>query len=100
MSDVTELHDAVRRGDIAVMKELLVANRTLANSRSETDQRGTYPLHLAAEFDQPSAARLLLDYGADVSLLDLENNAIPLWLGGILRSPRSRSASACGGFGT
>jgi ankyrin repeat protein len=42
----------------------------LANARSETDPRGTYPLHVAAEFNQPAAAQLLLDYGADVSLLD------------------------------
>ena len=60
------------------MKALLDANRPLANARSETDVRGTYPLHVAAEFGQPEAARALLDYGADVSLLDSENDAIAL----------------------
>src|SRR5262245_57492667 len=34
--------------------------------------------HVAAEFGQAAAARVLLDYGADVSLLDLENDAIAL----------------------
>ncbi len=58
------------------MKPLLDADRSLANARSETDARGTYPLHVAAEFGQASAARLLLDYGADVTLLDCENDAI------------------------
>ena len=78
MSDVTNLHKAVKRGDIVTMKALLGANGSLANSRSETDERGTYPLHVAAEFGQSSAARVLLDYGADVSLLDSENDAIAL----------------------
>lgn len=33
---------------------------------------------MAAEFGQADAARLLLDYGADVSLLDEENAAVAL----------------------
>ena len=78
MSNVTDLHDAVKRGDLTAMKRLLDSDRTLANSRSETDARATYPLHVAAEFNQAGAARLLLDYGADVTLLDAENDAIAL----------------------
>lgn len=78
MSKVTDLHDAVRREDLAGIKALLEADRSLANARSETDVRGTYPLHVAAEFGQARAARLLLDYGADVKLLDSENDAIAL----------------------
>ena len=78
MSDVTELHQAVKHGDVTAMKALLGTNRGLANSRSDTDPRGTYPLHVAAEFGQPEAAQVLLDYGADVSLLDSENDAIAL----------------------
>jgi hypothetical protein len=42
----------------------------------ETDARGTYPLHVAAEFGQAGTARALLEYGADVSLLDSENEAV------------------------
>ena len=78
MSKITELHDAVKHGDLNSMKALLDENRKLANSRSETDARGTYPLHVAAEFGQADAARVLLSYGADVSLLDTENDAIAL----------------------
>ena len=78
MSNVTKLHDATKRGDLGTIKMLLDENRDLANSRSETDARGTYPLHVAAEFGQADAARVLVDYGVDVSLLDSENDAIPL----------------------
>ena len=78
MSDVTKLHEAVRSGDLGGMRVLLGANPSLANSRSEKDTRGTYPLHVAAEFGQADAARVLLQYGADVSLLDGENDAIAL----------------------
>jgi uncharacterized protein len=78
MSKITDLHNAVKRGDLAEMKDLLEADRSLANARSETDVRGTYPLHVAAEFGQVRAAQLLLDYGADVKLLDSENDAIAL----------------------
>ncbi len=78
MSAVSNLHEAVKRGDLAAMKASLGADRTLSNARSETDARGTYPLHVAAEFGQAGAAQMLLDHGADVSLLDTENDAIAL----------------------
>src|SRR4029077_14737646 len=78
MSKVIKLHSAVKHGDLTEIKTLLAENRELANSRSETDARGTYPLHVAAEFGQGVAARLLLEYGADVTLLDFENDAIAL----------------------
>ena len=78
MSNVIKLHDAVKRGDLGSIKALVKENQDLVNSRSETDARGTYPLHVAAEFGQPGAARALLKYGADVSLLDSENEAVAL----------------------
>lgn len=78
LTNVTTLHDAVKRGDVVGVKTLLEENRGLANSKSEADARGTTPLHVAAEFGQAGAARMLLDYGADVSLLDSENDAIAL----------------------
>jgi ankyrin repeat protein len=77
-SEVTELHAAVKRGDLPAMRRLLEKNPALANARSETDARGTLPLHVAAESGQTGAARLLLEYGADVAARDLENDAIPL----------------------
>ncbi len=78
MSNVTKLHDAVKRGDVAGIRALLGENRELVNSVSETDARGTYPLHVAAEFGQADAARVLLVHGADVSLRDAENDGIAL----------------------
>jgi ankyrin repeat protein len=78
MSSVTKLHDAVRRGDLGSLETLLAENRALANSVSETDPRGPYPLHVAAEVGQAAVARVLLRHGADVSLLDAENGAIAL----------------------
>lgn len=44
-------------------------------TRSETDPRGTFPLHVAAEFGQAAAVKLLIDYGVDVSARELENDA-------------------------
>jgi ankyrin repeat protein len=78
MSTVSDLHSAVKAGDLTKLRALLEADRSLVNSRSETDPRGTYPLHVAAEFGQVVAAELLIEYGADVSLQDLENDAIAL----------------------
>jgi len=78
VSKAVELHEAVKRGDLPALQRLLEAEPALANVRSETDARGTYPLHVAAEFDRPAAARLLLEHGADLSRLDLENDSIAL----------------------
>ena len=78
MTKVEELHGAVKRGDTAAMKSLLDQDRGLANSVSATDPRRTYPLHVAAEFGRADAARMLVHYGADLTLLDAENDAIAL----------------------
>ncbi len=78
MSAATDLHAAVRQGNLPALRALLAEHPRLANARSETDPRGTYPLHVAAEFGQAEAAKLLLEHGADVSLLDSENDAIAL----------------------
>ena len=47
-------------------------------TRGARPTRGTYPLHVAAEFGQAAAARVLVEHGADVALLDSENQAIAL----------------------
>ena len=78
MSSVARLHEAVKVGDVERIRVLLVADPALANVRSDSDVRGTYPLHVAAEFGHAGAARVLLDYGADVSRRDAENDAIAL----------------------
>jgi len=78
MTSVRRLHEAVKRGDVAALTALLDEDRGLANARSETDSRGTYPLHVAAEFGHAEAARVLLRHAAAAALLDTENDAIPL----------------------
>lgn len=45
MSNVKDLHDAVKHRNTD-------ENSELANSVTATDPRGTYPLHVAAEFGQ------------------------------------------------
>lgn len=88
MSSVTRLHDAVKRGDVETIASLLDDDPSLANTVSETDPRLTYPLHLAAEFDQPEAARALIARGADPSLLDGENDATALGWAAFYGRPR------------
>jgi ankyrin repeat protein len=78
MSDVTALHHAVKIGDLARIRALLDEDSRLASSRSEGDPREPYPLHVAAEFGQAAAALMLLEYGAELSLLDKENESIAL----------------------
>jgi ankyrin repeat protein len=78
MSKVTDLREAVKQGDGSKMKELLEADRALDNARGESDARGAFPLHVAAEFGQAGAARLLLAYGADMAARDTQNDATAL----------------------
>src|SRR4029453_5136792 len=75
MSSINRLHDAVKGGDLPALTALLAADPKLANARSESHPRGTFPLPVAAEVGQVGAAKLLLAHGADVSLLDSENAA-------------------------
>jgi ankyrin repeat protein len=72
------MHDSVKRGDLEEIRALLAENPRLASARSDTDARGTYPLHVAAEFGQGAAAQVLLDHGASDSLLDDENGSTAL----------------------
>ena len=78
MSKAKSLNDAVKRGDVDRIRALLAAEPGLANARSETDPRGTYPLHVAAESDQSAAAQALIDHGDKDSMLDQENGATAL----------------------
>src|SRR5262245_44837043 len=79
------------------MRPLLDADRSLANARVDTDVRGTYPLHFAAAFGQAEAAQLLLDDGADVTLLDSENDAIALCWAAFFGRPEVVAVLLAGG---
>jgi len=78
MSRVREMHEACRTGNIDAVRKLLADDHSLANAVSATDNRGTYPLHVTAEFNRPDVTRLLLEYGANVALLDAENDGTAL----------------------
>jgi ankyrin repeat protein len=60
----TEFYEAIRRNDVARVKEMLAADPTLANVRFDSDSQ---PLHETAERNNCDLTRLLLDYGADVN---------------------------------
>ena len=58
------IHKAARKGDKAAVIALLKQNPGLVSSK---DSLGNTPLHLAAQYDQPEIAELLLANGADVN---------------------------------
>jgi len=58
------IFEAASLGDVARLAELLAGDPALALTRSDDDFT---PLHYAAFFDGPEAARLLLEHGADVN---------------------------------
>jgi uncharacterized protein len=59
-----DVFDAATVGDVDRLRALLEADSTLATARSNDDATA---LHFAAFFDQPPAARLLIEHGADVA---------------------------------
>jgi ankyrin repeat protein len=71
--------EACSKGDVEVMRGLLVSDPGLARA---TDAAGRYPgwtgLHSAARRGHADAARLLLDYGADPNAREAGDNTYPL----------------------
>ena len=59
-----DIFEAASLGDVTRLADLLAGDSALAHARSDDDFT---PLHYAAFFDGPEAARLLLDHGADVN---------------------------------
>jgi ankyrin repeat protein len=59
-----DIFEAASLGDVTRLADLLASDSALAQARSDDDFT---PLHYAAFFDGPEAARLLLDHGADVN---------------------------------
>jgi ankyrin repeat protein len=62
-----DIHDAVIKGDIILVKNLLEKNPKLVNSRGKLDRT---PLHLAAQEGNQELVELLLDKGADIDAQD------------------------------
>ena len=59
-----DVFEAAALGEVERLGELLGADPTLAQARSDDDFTA---LHYAAFFDGPDTARLLVDHGADVN---------------------------------
>ena len=68
----TALHTAVEQDDPSMAELLLEANRGCANSLMDATKRHS-PLHVAAEAGFTETCRVLLNFGADVSLLTGNN---------------------------
>ena len=74
------------RGDLPAMRRLLESDPSLANARSETDARGTFPL---TSRPRPGRRRRrgCAEYGADMSTTDLEERGPRPRLGGVFGRP-------------
>src|SRR4051794_33450648 len=59
-----DVFEAAALGEVERLRELLGADPTLAQARSDDDFTA---LHYAAFFDGPDTARLLVEHGADVN---------------------------------
>lgn len=70
-----DLHQLVKEGNVAQVKQLISQNPALLNDRSEA---GRTPLHLASVNGQVKVVALLLGKGADVNLKSTKNKRSPL----------------------
>ena len=62
---VLDIFDAAATGQLERLRTLLDDDATLANAEAAD---GARPLHLACFFGQTDAAKLLLDFGADINI--------------------------------
>jgi ankyrin repeat protein len=76
---IEEFHEASKRDQVKVMRELLSKNRNWLEKR---DRYQRTPLHSAARYGASSAAKFLLDRGAEVGVKDESGNT-PLHLSSI-----------------
>jgi ankyrin repeat protein len=67
MSDLGELIEAVKRGDLEHARDILQSNERLANQR---DESGATPLHYAALNGHRPIVQLLVERGADINSRD------------------------------
>lgn len=73
-----DVFDAAALGDVPRLREIVSADRALANARAPPGD-GVMPLHLAAHFGRREAVALLIRLGADVrAVCDLPFGNTPL----------------------
>lgn len=70
----SQFHDAVKRGDINMLAQILQIHGPLVNM---PDSKGQAALHVAAYHNQYGAARLLMAHGANIYMID-KRGRIPL----------------------
>lgn len=63
MNPIEEILEAAESGDVARVTAMLAGDPSLANAKGGYDKT---PLHLAAEKNQATAVRVLIDAGADI----------------------------------
>jgi hypothetical protein len=74
MSDLANLTEAAKEGDLDRVATILDANEDLANQR---DESGASPLHYATLNGHREIARLLIERGADLNSPDGQFGATP-----------------------
>ena len=74
MSDLAELIEAAKQGDLESVRGILQSNKGLATQR---DESGATPLHYAALNGHRPIVRLLIEWGADINTTDSQFWATP-----------------------
>jgi len=74
MSDLANLIEAVKQGDLESVRAILDANGEIVNQR---DESGAAPLHYATLNGHRQIVRLLLERGAEINIADSQFGATP-----------------------
>jgi len=74
MSDLTQLIEAAKQGDLENVRGILQSNEGLA---TQSDESGATPLHYAALNGHRPIVRLLIERGADINSTDSQFGATP-----------------------
>ena len=74
MSDLENMIQAVKQGDLERVRAIIESDDRLANQR---DESGATPLHYAALNGHRQIVQLLLERGADINSTDSQSGATP-----------------------
>jgi ankyrin repeat protein len=91
MSDLENLIEAVKQGNLEPVRSILESDPRLANQK---DKSGATPLHFATLHGHRPIVELLLERGANINSTDSQFGATPAgWAIEYLRFPSLRKAS-------